>query len=235
MPRRTTACSACSSMLNASSISKEETIIGDFDHSLRESLQAFTNTTWRKRAKPGAETLSLVEVEDYERSLALEDHRQARGPLSRQMNELHALAQRLSALLGGRPIPPNRFRRIHCRSSAYSTRPAASWTSRKSAAGVLHLFDRYVMSRLGDSYADLNRRLVELGILPNIKFDYQRYGGDAGNGGRQPGTSGGRWRGVRWAHATTWTAGRISAPRYHSVCARQRRPRRRRWRRSARC
>ncbi|MCB1798194.1 MAG: DUF1631 family protein, partial [Gammaproteobacteria bacterium] len=167
---------------------KEETIIGEFDHSLRESLQTFTNTPGGS-AKPGAETLSLVEVEDYERSLALETI--AKRVLSRQMNELHALAQRLSALLGGRPIlaeqvPANPLQIIRVFDPA-----SRKLDVEKEVRLVFYtLFDRYVMSRLGDSYADLNRRLVELGILPNIKFDYQRFGAaKPGTRGRQPGTS----------------------------------------------
>ena len=167
---------------------KEETIIGEFDHSLRESLQTFTNTPGGS-AKPGAETLSLVEVEDYERSLALETI--AKRVLSRQMNELHALAQRLSALLGGRPIlaeqvPANPLQIIRVFDPA-----SRKLDVEKEVRLVFYtLFDRYVMSRLGDSYADLNRRLVELGILPNIKFDYQRFGAaKPGTRGRQPGTA----------------------------------------------
>lgn len=167
---------------------KEETIIGEFDHSLRESLKTFTNTPGGS-AKPGAETLSLVEVEDYERSLALETI--AKRVLNRQMNELHALAQRLSALLGGRPIlaeqvPANPLQIIRVFDPA-----SRKLDVEKEVRLVFYtLFDRYVMSRLGDSYADLNRRLVELGILPNIKFDYQRYGAaKPGTHGRQPGTA----------------------------------------------
>ncbi|HPE81045.1 MAG TPA: DUF1631 family protein [Gammaproteobacteria bacterium] len=167
---------------------KEETIIGEFDHSLRESLKTFTDTHGGS-AKPGAETLSLVEVEDYERSLALETI--AKRVLNRQMNELHALAQRLSALLGGRPIlaeqvPANPLQIIRVFDPA-----SRKLDVEKEVRLVFYtLFDRYVMSRLGDSYADLNRRLVELGILPNIKFDYQRYGAaKPGTHGRQPGTA----------------------------------------------
>ena len=45
------------------------------------------------------------------------------------------------------------------------------------------LFDRYVMSRLGALYSSLNQRLIGMGILPNIKFEYQRFGrGDGPSG-----------------------------------------------------
>ena len=167
---------------------KEETIIGDFDHSLRESLQAFTNTTGGN-AKPGAETLSLVEVEDYERSLALETI--AKRVVGRQMRELHALSQRLSALLGGRPLPPEQVPANPLQIIRIFDPASRKLDVEKEVRLVFYtLFDRYVMSRLGELYADLNRRLVELGILRNIKFDYQRYGASTpGARGRQPGTT----------------------------------------------
>lgn len=167
---------------------KEETIIGEFDHSLRESLQTFTNTTGGS-AKPGAETLSLVEVEDYERSLALETI--AKRVLGRQMHELHALSQRLSALLGGRPLPPEQVPANPLQIIRIFDPASRKLDVEKEVRLVFYtLFDRYVMSRLGELYADLNRRLVELGILPNIKFDYQRYGAATpGARSREPGTA----------------------------------------------
>ena len=133
---------------------KEETIIGDFDHSLRESLQAFTNTTGGN-AKPGAETLSLVEVEDYERSLALETI--AKRVVGRQMRELHALSQRLSALLGGRPLPPEQVPANPLQIIRIFDPASRKLDVEKEVRLVFYtLFDRYVMSRLGELYADLN-------------------------------------------------------------------------------
>ena len=68
---------------------KEEVIIGEFEQGLRDNLLSVTNGM-QARAKPGAETLSLVEVEDYERSLALETI--AKRIFSRELSELHGLA-----------------------------------------------------------------------------------------------------------------------------------------------
>ena len=50
---------------------KEEAMVGEFERGLRANLSSFSGTP-ANRKTPGAETLSLVEVEDYERSLALE-------------------------------------------------------------------------------------------------------------------------------------------------------------------
>lgn len=163
---------------------KEETIIGEFERILRDEMQSALSAP-AGSTKPGSETLSLVEVEDYERSLALETI--AKRTVNRQLGELHALTQRLSALLGGRPfaieeVPANPMQVIRVFDPA-----SRKMDVEKEVRLVFYtLFDRYVMSRLGDLYGALNRRLVEMGILPNIKFDYQRYasGPRGASGGR---------------------------------------------------
>lgn len=151
---------------------KEEVIISEFDRNLRDNLTTLTDEH-DNSARLGADTLSLVEKEDFERSLALETI--AKRVLNRQTAELHALSQRLSALLGGRPvpfeqIPANPLQVIHLFEPA-----SRKLEVEKEVRLVFYtLFDRYVMSRLGDLYGGFNKRLVDMGILPNIKFDYQR-------------------------------------------------------------
>mgnify|MGYP001814780750 CR=1 FL=1 len=81
---------------------KEELIVAEFEENLRASLLSFASGP-SGTTQLGADTLSLVEVEDYERSLALETI--AKRTVDRHLGELHALAQRLSAVIGGRPIP----------------------------------------------------------------------------------------------------------------------------------
>jgi hypothetical protein len=151
---------------------KEEAIINEFDRNLRDDLTTLTDEH-DNSAQLGADTLSLVEKEDFERSLALETI--AKRVLNRQTVELHALSQRLSALLGGRPvpidqIPANPLQVIHLFEPA-----SRKLEVEKEVRLVFYtLFDRYVMSRLGDLYSGFNKRLIDMGILPNIKFDYQR-------------------------------------------------------------
>lgn len=167
---------------------KEESIINEFERHLRENLLPFGSGSVGS-TKLGADTLSLVEVEDYERSLALETI--AKRTVDHQLRELHCLAQRLSALLGGRPISiedvpahPLQIIRIFD--------PVSRKLDVESEVRLVFytLFDRYVMSRLGELYASFNHRLIGLGILPNIKFEYLRSGsGDAGDR-KQAGTEG---------------------------------------------
>ncbi len=151
---------------------KEETIIGDFERALRDSLSSFAQGP-EHSAQLGADTLSLVDVEDYERSLALETI--AKRTVNRQQEALHALAQRLSALLGGRPIPAEQVPANPMQVIRIFDPSSRKLEVEKEVRLVFYtLFDRYVMSRLSHLYADFNERLIGLGILPNIKYEYQR-------------------------------------------------------------
>ncbi|MCB1773759.1 MAG: DUF1631 family protein [Gammaproteobacteria bacterium] len=151
---------------------KEEAIINEFDRNLRDNLTTI-KVDQNNSAQLGADTLSLVEKEDYERSLALETI--AKRILNRQIGELHALSQRLSALLGGRPVPIEHVPANPLQIIRLFDPASRKLEVEKEVRLVFYtLFDRYVMSRLGDLYAGFNKRLVDIGILPNIKFDYQR-------------------------------------------------------------
>ena len=158
---------------------KEDPIIEDFERALREALLSFADGP-AHAAQLGADTLSLVEVDDYERSLALETI--AKRTTDKYLSELHALAQRLSALLGGRPLaieqlPANPMQIIRMFDPA-----SRKLEVEKEVRLVFYtLFDRYVMSRLGELYSTFNKRLIDLGILPNIKFEYQRFGKSSGS------------------------------------------------------
>ncbi|MGB5495725.1 MAG: DUF1631 family protein, partial [Sedimenticolaceae bacterium] len=161
---------------------KEETIIGEFERNLRDQLLLITGSSGAA-AGLGADTLSLVEVEDYERSLALETI--AKRTINRQLSELHGLAQRLSALLGGRPLPIDQVPGNPMQIMRVFDPASRKLDVEKEVRLVFYtLFDRYVMSRLGGLYASLNQRLVAMGILPNIKFEYQRFGRGDGPSGR---------------------------------------------------
>lgn len=162
---------------------KEETIVGEFENNLRETLLSFAQASSNSK-QLGADTLSLVEVEDYERSLALETI--AKRTLDRQLGELHALSQRLSAVVGGRPMPVDQVPANPLQIIRIFDPVSRKLEVEKEVRLVFYtLFDRYVMSRLGDLYAGFNQRLKDIGILPNLKFEYQRFGsGSAGAGGQ---------------------------------------------------
>lgn len=164
---------------------KEEVIVTEFQQQLLERMQAFTTITDTSK-QLGADTLSLVEVEDYERSLALETI--AKRAVDKQQSQLHALSQRLSVLLGGRPVnaeqlPANPMQVIR----AFDPASRKLEVEKEVRLVFYTLFDRYVMGRLGPLYNDFNDRLVEMGILPNVKYDYQHFGpASQGRGDAQP-------------------------------------------------
>jgi len=196
---------------------KEESVISEFENGLHESLSTFAGSQASNKT-PGADTLSLVDVEDYERSLALETI--AKRTINKESNELHGLGQRLSALLDGRPltleqIPANPLQVIRVFEPA-----SRKLEVEKEVRLVFYtLFDRYAMSRLGNLYSGLNRRLVEMGILPNIKFDYQRYGtggsaaqdDSAGAAADDPAASDG-WEDATWTQPGEHSSGQAGAP-----------------------
>lgn len=153
---------------------KEEAIVSEFETNLREGLTSFASGP-TGNTKLGADTLSLVEVDDYERSLALETI--AKRTVDKQLSELHGLGQRLSALFGGRPVPLEQVPANPLQIIRVFDPASRKLEVEKEVRLVFYtLFDRYVMSRLGDLYVNLNQQLIDIGILPNIKFDYQRYG-----------------------------------------------------------
>jgi hypothetical protein len=154
---------------------KEELIVSEFRRNLHESMLAFT-TNPATSTQLGADTLSLVEVEDYERSLALETI--AKRTVDRQLNSLHHLAQRLSAVLGGRPIPTDQVPGNPMQIIRIFDPASRKLEVEKEVRLVFYtLFDRFVMSRLGELYDGFNQRLIDMGILPNIKFEYQHSDG----------------------------------------------------------
>lgn len=189
---------------------KEETIVGEFERNLRNTLTSFASGP-SASTKLGADTLSLVEVEDYERSLALETI--AKRTVDRQLSELHSLAQRLSALLGGRPlaaedVPANPLQVIRIFDPV-----SRKLEVEKEVRLVFYtLFDRYVMSRLGELYNGFNKRLIDLGILPNIKFEYQRFAQGGGAAGRTSHQADAPDRGVTDGAMAADAAGPATAP-----------------------
>jgi hypothetical protein len=163
---------------------QQDSIVQEFERSLRETLQA-TTTRRDDTAALGAETLSLVEKEEYDCSLALETI--AQQAVERNRGELHALSQRLSALPGGRsfsidevPGHPSQVVRLFDPASRKLD------VDKEVRLVFYTLFDRYVVSRLDELYGDFNRRLIGLGVLPNIKFEYQRFSQGLSRGRNRP-------------------------------------------------
>jgi hypothetical protein len=151
---------------------KEEVIVNEFERALRDRLLS-TSESQGLPPGPGSETLSLVEKDDFERSLALETI--AKRVATRNKGQLHALSQRLSALSGGSRMTPEQVP-AHPMQIVRLFDPASRKLDVEKEVRLVFytLFDRYVMSRLGDLYDAMNERLAALGILPNIRYSYER-------------------------------------------------------------
>ncbi|VXC22180.1 conserved hypothetical protein [Pseudomonas sp. 8Z] len=119
-----------------------------------------------------AEHLSLVQNEDYEETLQVTNmvsRVKARSP-----QVLFALEQRLALLNNGQklaeddnPFGPQAI------AQAFREALAPCPIALQIKTILYVLFDRHVMQSLDDLYSALNQRLIEGGILPNLKYSAQ--------------------------------------------------------------
>ena len=120
-----------------------------------------------------AEQLSLVQTEDYEETLQVAN--MVSRVKARCAQQLFALEQRLAVLNNGRklgedsnPFGPQAIAQAFRDALAPCPFPLRIKT-------ILYmLFDRHVMQSLDSLYEAMNKRLVDAGILPNLKYSVQR-------------------------------------------------------------
>ena len=113
----------------------------------------------------GGETLSLLERDAYEGSVALGTI--ASNCVQRNQQNFHAFSQRISALSGGRryeidDLPLNPGEITACLEKVISGLDISS----KVRLVLFTLFDRYVMRRLDTALSSINERLAKAGVLP---------------------------------------------------------------------
>lgn len=120
-----------------------------------------------------AEQLSLVQNEDYEESLQIIN--MVSRVKARCARPLFALEQRLALLNNGQKLgedsnpfgPPAIARAFH---EALTAHPFPL----RIKIILYALFDQHVMHSLDPLYEALNQRLIDAGILPNLKYNAQR-------------------------------------------------------------
>ena len=126
-----------------------------------------------------ADKLSLVQNEDYEESLLVTN--MASRVKARCAQSLFALEQRLALLNNGKKLSEdsNPFGPL---AIAQTFRDALTPTpfALRIKTILYMLFDQHMMQNLDSLYEALNQRLIEAGVLPNLKYSAQR----AGNRGR---------------------------------------------------
>ncbi len=130
----------------------------------------------------GTPELSLVDERDLEESLAVTSMTsKAEGRLS---HSLFAVNQRLTVICGGtkvensdNPIGPATLTR------AFSDAMNELKVEVRVKLIVFKLFERYVLSALEDLYDEVNRTLVQAGVLPQLKVQGAKNRGGASSSG----------------------------------------------------
>jgi hypothetical protein len=126
-----------------------------------------------EQAALDTESLSLVQNEEYEESLQVTN--MVSQVKSRSTRALFALEQRLALLNNGQklvedsnPFGPQAL------ADAFREALAPHPLPLRIKVILYMLFDRHVMQGLDTLYEMLNQRLINAGILPNLKFTAQR-------------------------------------------------------------
>jgi len=147
--------------------SYHQQIARNLDDFLAGRLQAGETT------EVDAEHLSLIQNDDYEESLLVTN--MVSRIKTRCAQALFALDQRLALLTGGQKIEEidNPF---GPQAVAQAFRDALSPSSfpLRIKTILYVLFDQHVMQGLEDLYDAMNKRLIEAGVLPNLKFSAQK-------------------------------------------------------------
>lgn len=120
--------------------------------------------------------LSLLDTAEVETSVAA---RNAAGKLaSRIMDQIFALKQRLSVVNGGDAIEENQIPGgpawLGC---AFQHAVEQLELENKIRIVFIALFDKYVLSKVDALYTEYNKRLIERGILPNLRYEVRKQPG----------------------------------------------------------
>ena len=148
---------------------KMEDLSLDFNDLLVKFLSKFPAQSHQEKPTLGGDTLSLVEVDLYERNLAL--HTLAERSERKNYRLMYVLAQRLSVVNGGQPIKTSDIPASPRQLADIFARCVDRLSIENDALLVLYtLYDKYVLSELPALHEKLNEDLINAGILPNLKY-----------------------------------------------------------------
>ncbi len=150
-----------------------------FSDALAEEIanhfQAFINAKPSAGEDDDSETTELSLVEDHDLAEDLAITQIVSKAEIRNTQALYALNQRLAVLNRGRavknnsnPLGPFKIGAA-LRNAADCLDVAAS-----DKVKLFHAFDRQLQQHLGTCYSELNQKLIEEGILPNLKLDVRK-------------------------------------------------------------
>lgn len=144
--------------------------------SISQSIGNFLDGKLTAPASPravDADELALVQNDDYEESLQITN--MASRVQARCAQALFALEQRLALLNNGQPLPegsnPVAPKTI---AQAFLAALAPCGLPLRIKLVLYSLFDKQLMHELDKLYDSLNQRLVDAGVLPNLKYTATR-------------------------------------------------------------
>jgi hypothetical protein len=136
-------------------------------------------------------SLALVDQDAYEETLALQNT-VAKAQVA-YAYELYGLRQRLALVIGGRKLEeeeiPGGPQQV---AASFGVAARVLPLEPKTKLIVFLLFDRFVMSQLGEMYKEYNDRLILAGLLPHLKYDIATLphaASSASAGSKQPATT----------------------------------------------
>ncbi|HHE74028.1 MAG TPA: DUF1631 family protein, partial [Desulfobacteraceae bacterium] len=149
---------------------KSEDIAIDFNDLLMKYLEKSPRSDTEEQPTLASETLSLVNIDLYERNLGLQTL--AERTEKRNYRLLYALAQRLSVVNGGHPVEIADIPASPRQMVEIFARCVDRLSMEHDALLVLYtLYDKYVLSELEELHQQLNQELKNAGILPNLKYE----------------------------------------------------------------
>ncbi len=154
---------------------KMEDLSLDFTDLLTKKLREFPAEQEQHSPQFWDGTLSLVNIDLYERNLVLQT--MADRAQRDNMHELYPLAKRLAVINYGQPVSLEQIPASPHQLCDLFSRCVNRLTIEKDALLVLYtLFDKHVLSALPQLYAHLNQILINAGILPTFKYEVRPIG-----------------------------------------------------------
>ncbi|WP_456445120.1 DUF1631 family protein, partial [Thiolapillus sp.] len=148
---------------------KMEDLSLDFHDLLVKFLSKFPAQSQEDKPTLGEDTLSLVNIDLYERNLAL--HTLAERAERKSYRLMYVLAQRLTVINSGQPVQISDIPASPRQLAEIFARCVDRLSIENDALLVLYtLYDKYVLSELADLHEKLNQDLINAGILPNLKY-----------------------------------------------------------------
>ena len=150
---------------------KQDNVITIFNDGLDKNLLNFRDKNKQKNSLDDA--LSLVDKDSFERNLALQTI--ANQVEKKNYSTLYELTQRLGVLNGGKALKFDQIPAGPGMLADIFERCVEVIFIEKEVRLVLYtLFDRYVLSKAIKNYEDLNKRLIDAGILPDLKPQFKK-------------------------------------------------------------